>query len=84
MVVDCEKVAGLPKLTFYFGGQPFAIEGSDYTVDMKGTCISAFQGIDVKDKSGSPIWIIGTYRHLNFRELTEGRLLNFLMLSVSR
>jgi len=56
--VDCAKVPTLPKLTFYFGGKPYALKGSDYVLDVQGTCISSFTGMDINLPGGS-LWIIG-------------------------
>jgi len=56
--VDCAKVPSLPKLSFYFGGKPYALEGSDYILNVQGTCLSAFTGLDINVPGGS-LWIIG-------------------------
>jgi saccharopepsin len=56
--VDCAKVPSLPELSFYFGGRPYPLKGSDYVLDVQGTCISAFTGMDLNLPGGS-LWIIG-------------------------
>ncbi|KAK0491075.1 aspartic peptidase A1 [Armillaria novae-zelandiae] len=56
--VDCAKVPSLPELTFYFGGSPYPLKGSDYVLEVQGTCISAFTGLDINVPGGS-LWIIG-------------------------
>jgi saccharopepsin len=56
--VDCAKVPSLPELTFYFGGRPYPLRGSDYVLNVQGTCISAFTGMDLNLPGGS-LWIIG-------------------------
>jgi len=56
--VDCSKVPNLPDLTFWFGGRPFPLKGSDYVLNVQGTCISAFTGMDINLPWGS-LWIIG-------------------------
>ncbi|OAX43459.1 Asp-domain-containing protein [Rhizopogon vinicolor AM-OR11-026] len=56
--VDCAKVPTLPDLTFYFGGEPYSLKGSDYVLDVQGTCISSFTGMDINLPGGS-LWIIG-------------------------
>jgi len=56
--VPCDKVPELPELTFYFDGKPYPLKGSDYVLQLQGTCISAFQGMDINLPGGS-LWIIG-------------------------
>ncbi|KDR83702.1 hypothetical protein GALMADRAFT_262074 [Galerina marginata CBS 339.88] len=56
--VECAKVPSLPKLSFWFGGKPYALEGSDYILEVQGTCISAFTGMDI-NLPGGDLWIIG-------------------------
>jgi len=56
--VDCAKVPSLPHLTFYFGGKPYPLEGSDYILNLEGTCVSSFTGMDINLPGGS-LWIIG-------------------------
>ncbi|KAK7060617.1 aspartic proteinase precursor [Paramarasmius palmivorus] len=56
--VNCSKVPFLPDFTFYFGGKPFPISGSDYILQVLGTCISAFQGLDMSSSAGS-LWVVG-------------------------
>jgi len=56
--VDCSKVPNLPELSFYFGGKPYPLKGTDYILQVQGTCISAFMGMDINLPGGS-LWIIG-------------------------
>jgi saccharopepsin len=56
--VDCAKVPKLPELSFYFGGRAYPLKGSDYVLDIQGTCISAFMGMDI-NLPGGALWIIG-------------------------
>ncbi|KAJ7095425.1 aspartic peptidase A1 [Mycena belliarum] len=56
--VDCAKVPSLPELSFYFGGKPYALKGSDYVLEVQGSCISSFTGMDINLPGGS-LWIIG-------------------------
>jgi len=56
--VDCNTVPGLPELTFYFGGKPYPLKGTDYILQVQGTCMSAFTGLDINLPGGS-LWIIG-------------------------
>ncbi|EPQ29566.1 uncharacterized protein PFL1_02785 [Pseudozyma flocculosa PF-1] len=45
--IECEKVPSLPKLTFYIDGKPFELEGKDYILEVQGSCISSFQGLNL-------------------------------------
>ncbi|KAI0053541.1 Asp-domain-containing protein [Auriscalpium vulgare] len=56
--VDCAKVPDLPDLSFYFNGDAYPLKGSDYILEVQGTCISAFTGLDINLPGGS-LWIIG-------------------------
>jgi saccharopepsin len=58
--VDCSKVPHLPELSFYFGGKAYPLKGTDYILDIQGTCISAFTGMDINLPGGS-LWIIGMF-----------------------
>jgi len=57
--VDCAKVPSLPDLSFQFGGKPYPLKATDYILNVQGTCISAFQGMDLNLPDGGSIWIIG-------------------------
>ncbi|QRV87932.1 aspartyl protease [Ceratobasidium sp. AG-Ba] len=57
--VDCNTVPSLPDLTFKFGGKPYTLSGSEYTLNVQGTCISAFTGLDINLPDGGSIWIVG-------------------------
>ncbi|KAI0268278.1 aspartic peptidase domain-containing protein [Gloeopeniophorella convolvens] len=56
--VDCAKVPDLPELSFYFDGKAYPLKGSDYVLEVQGTCISAFTGMDI-NLPGGALWIIG-------------------------
>lgn len=58
--VECSTVPSLPDLTFYFDGKPYPLGSSDYILDIGGTCISAFTGLDINVPGGS-LWIIGKF-----------------------
>ena len=57
--VDCAKVPDLPDLTLYFDSKPYVLKGTDYILDVQGTCISAFAGLDMPN--GLNLWIVGMY-----------------------
>jgi len=56
--VDCAKVPDLPDLSFYFNGKAYPLKGSDYILEVSGTCISAFTGMDLNIPGGD-LWIVG-------------------------
>ncbi|KAL1660288.1 aspartic peptidase domain-containing protein [Schizophyllum commune] len=56
--VECSKVPDLPELSLYFGGKPYTLKGTDYILEVQGTCISSFTGLDINVPGGS-LWIIG-------------------------
>nr|BAE91900.1 Proteinase A [Ogataea minuta] len=56
--IDCEKRASLPDLTFNFDGYNFSISAYDYTLEVSGSCISAFTPMDFPAPIG-PLAIIG-------------------------
>ena len=56
--IDCAKVSSLPTLSFYFDGKPYPLEGKDYILEVQGTCISSFTGMDI-NLPGGPLWIVG-------------------------
>ncbi|KAG2066502.1 hypothetical protein BDR04DRAFT_65336 [Suillus decipiens] len=42
------KVPSLPVLTFYFGSKSYPLKGSDYVLEVQGTCVTSFTGgIDI-------------------------------------
>lgn len=57
--VDCSAVPNLPDLTLYFDGTPYVLKGTDYILEVQGTCISAFTGLDMPN--GLNLWIVGEY-----------------------
>jgi len=68
--VDCAKVSSLPDLTFYFDGKPYPLKSTDYILDLAGTCVSAFTGLDI-NLPGGDLWIIGKTLILLHRKHTD-------------
>ena len=56
--VKCSAVPTLPELTLTFGGKDYVLTGSDYILNVQGSCLSGFTGIDIPAPAG-PIWIVG-------------------------
>jgi len=48
-VVDCDKVPSLPDMTFTFGEHTFNLAAKDYILQVQGTCISSFMGMDIPE-----------------------------------
>ncbi|KAK3829046.1 MAG: endopeptidase [Benniella sp.] len=56
--VECDRVPELPEFAFYFGGKEYILQGSDYTLNAGGQCVSGFMGMDLPE-SMSDLWIVG-------------------------
>lgn len=57
--IDCSKVPDLPDFTLWFNNKPYPLSGSDYILEVQGTCMSSFTGLDINVPGGGAIWIIG-------------------------
>ena len=54
--IECNKVPSLPPINFVIGGKKFELKANDYVLNLQGTCISGFQGLDIPD---GPFFILG-------------------------
>ena len=55
--IDCEKVAGLPDMTWTIAGKEYTVAGKKLVIQSAGMCIFAMMGMDFP-KPG-PQWILG-------------------------
>lgn len=50
--LDCKLVSKLPPLGIKINGKMFELEGKDYILNVQGTCMSGFIGLDIPAPAG--------------------------------
>ncbi|QPG94193.1 saccharopepsin [Epichloe festucae Fl1] len=56
--IGCEKIKSLPDIIFNLAGSNYSLPASDYILELQGTCVSTFQGMDIPEPAG-PLIILG-------------------------
>jgi saccharopepsin len=56
--IGCEEIKSLPDIIFNLAGSNYSLPASDYILELQGTCVSTFQGMDIPEPAG-PLIILG-------------------------
>jgi len=55
--IDCNTPG--PDIDITIGGKVYTLTKKDYVLNEKGACLLGFTGLDVPERDGGPLWILG-------------------------
>ncbi|XP_062432141.1 pepsin A-like [Rhea pennata] len=56
--ISCDSISSMPDIIFKLNGKAFPVPASSYILESDGSCILAFEGMNLPTESGD-LWILG-------------------------